>query len=72
LVTSILDYRNAKYAVELMGQGSKGFDELTKHPELGGLLMRMLRAQGLPVESPDQAVAAVAEQLSLSDESEED
>jgi hypothetical protein len=71
LVIGVLNYRSAKHAIELMGQGSRGFDELTKHPELGGLLMRMLRAQDLQVETPGDAVAAVAEQLNVDAEEED-
>lgn len=63
LVRGILDYRNAKYAVELMNQGQRGFDELQKNPHLGELLLRMLKAQDVVIESPADAIAAVAEQV---------
>lgn len=45
LVQAILDYRNAKAAVEMMAD-QKGREELAKHPDLGNLLVEMHRAQG--------------------------
>jgi hypothetical protein len=42
---AILDYRNAKYAVVLFNQGSKGATELRKYPHLLQILLEMKRAQ---------------------------
>ncbi|MDO8704083.1 MAG: hypothetical protein Q7J84_03975 [Sulfuricaulis sp.] len=42
---SVLDYRNAKAAIDLFNQGRKGAEEMQKHPELGQLLVEMHRAQ---------------------------
>lgn len=46
LVCAVLDYRNAQAAIELFNAGSKGIEQLGKHPELGQLLLEMHRAQG--------------------------
>lgn len=65
LITAILDYRNAKHAIELMNRGGDGFDQLAKHPYLGELLLRMLKAQDVVMESPGEAIAAVADLIKL-------
>jgi hypothetical protein len=46
LVSRILDYRNAKAAIDLLNGGQAGAAELMKHPELADLLLEMHRAQG--------------------------
>ena len=45
LVTAIIDYRNARYAIELMNGGADGAQKLGQHRELMDLLLEMKRAQ---------------------------
>lgn len=42
----ILDYRRASTAIELFNSGEKGFEVLSKRPDLMTMLLDMARAQG--------------------------
>jgi hypothetical protein len=51
VVRAVLDYRNAKYALSLLEQGTAGFEQLSKNAGLQLLLLDLLRAQGVVDET---------------------
>lgn len=59
LVKAILDYRNAKHAIELINGGDKGAAELARHPHLMELLLEITRAQGAGQATADDVLALV-------------
>ena len=59
-VRAILDYRNAKAAVEMFNDAKNGAGQLAKHPELMQLLLEMHRAQlgdGVTMEQVQAMIA---------------
>ena len=60
LVQAILDYRAARLAVDLMNDGSRGYEQLVKRPELQDILLRMHRAQQGDQVTYDDVVRAMA------------
>lgn len=61
LVRAVIDYRNAKQAIAWFNDGERGQEQLAKYPELGTLLLELVRAQG-------GAAATVDEQRAESEE----
>ena len=61
LVRAILDYRNAKHAIELFNQGDRGAQALQKHPQLLALLVEMHRAQGGTADKVEDVLVNVTE-----------
>lgn len=61
-VQAILDFRNARHAIDLFNGGSKGREELAKYPDLNALLLEMSRAQAgddaLNIEQALEGIAA--------------
>lgn len=50
LVQQIIDYRNARTAIDLFNRGREGAEQLAEHPSLMELLREMWRAQsGKPI-----------------------
>jgi len=62
LVQRIFEYRNAQAARDLINQGRKGFEQVTKQPHLVQLLLEMHRAQtGVEHLTSDQMLAGLAQ-----------
>lgn len=62
VLEQILDYRRARYAVELFNGGERGFEQLQQRPDLLDLLLELGQAQGGPATTLEDVLGALREQ----------
>lgn len=62
ILEQILDYRRARYAVELFNGGERGFEQLQQRADLLELLLEMGRAQGGPATTVEDVLGTLREQ----------
>lgn len=62
ILEQILDYRRARYAVELFNGGERGFEQLQQRPDLLDLLLELGQAQGGLATTLEDVLGALREQ----------